>query len=51
MKKLKKMSRTKKENQKKSIFKKTSIKGKINMGFILLIKIEIIFFMTCTVYD
>ena len=32
MKKLKKMSRTKKENQKKSLFKKTSIKGKINLA-------------------
>ena len=45
MKKLKKMSRTKKENQKKSIFKKTSIKGKINFlvfGIIAVMLVQLV---------
>ena len=45
MKKLKKMSRTKRENQKKSLFKKTSIKGKINFlvfGIIAVMLVQLV---------
>ena len=51
MKRQKKEQKIMKVKERKASLKKSSIKGKINMGFILLIKIEIIFFMTCTVYD
>ena len=45
MKKLKKMSRTKKENQKNSLLKKTSIKGKINFlvfGIIAVMLVQLV---------